>query len=137
MTRIPVSVLTALAIITACSSTYAQSGISGQIRDITGPPVAGAKVQVVSKAGANAAETTSGTAGDFTLQVLPGTYTLTIIHPSFLEYRNSVTAPANLNAIELQVRPQHSSVTVAENGGYLATSTATATKTATPLLDVP
>lgn len=137
MPRMPASVLTALAIITGFSPIYAQSSLSGHIQDITGSPVTGARLLALTIAGRNAGTTASGPTGDFTLQLLPGTYTLVVSHEAFQEYRHSVIAPATIDAIQLQVKPQHSSVTVAESGGYLTTSTATATKTPTPLLDVP
>ncbi len=116
---------------------YAQSGIAGRILDTTQAPIAGARIQALKTPGVPAITTTSTSTGEFTLNLPTGPYTLQITAPGFLEYRTPVTAPTTINAIQLQIATPHTSVTIAESTGYLASATTTATKTLTPLIDIP
>ncbi len=116
---------------------YAQSTITGRILDTTQAALAGAQVQAFRSPGEPALTATSNPTGDFILNLPAGPYTLQITAPGFLEYRAPVTAPTTITAIQLQIETPHTSVTIAESTGYLASATTSATKTLTALVDVP
>jgi catecholate siderophore receptor len=82
----------------------------------------------------------SGPEGRFSLTLEPGSYTLEIAKDGFLEVSREIVLPvgaSRINDIRLQVAPVVSSVTVTESPGYAVSITSTATKTLTPLRDVP
>ena len=102
-------------------------------------PIAGARITVIPKDAVNELSVVSDTAGDFSLELPPGAYTVAIAAPGFelltqtLDFRD-VRQPREF---VLRISPVNSAVTVMEDAGYVTTSTSTATRTLTPLRDIP
>ena len=124
----------------------AQSGptpvsFDGSILDPTGAPIAGAKVAAVSEGQITGASTVTDQRGAFTLSLSPGSYTLKVTADGFVEQTEQVTAPRATGAsreIVLTVAGVREAVTVSGIAtGYQVPATRSATKTATPLIDVP
>ena len=70
----------------------------------------------------------------------PGSYTLKVAKDGFLEVSREIVFPlgaSSVDDIRLQVAPVVASVTVTESPGYTVPASSTATKTLTPLRDVP
>jgi catecholate siderophore receptor len=114
--------------------------LEGRVLDPTRAPIAGAQIAVISDAGASAPRAISDQDGHFSLPLTPGKYTLKVAREGFVEAFQTVTLATSGSAvfdIVLQVAPVHGAVTVTESAGYLTESSSTATKTLTPLRDVP
>ena len=114
--------------------------LRGKIVDASGSPVAGAQIKAIEEGTDHAVSATSGPDGGFSFSLQPGKYTLRISKENFSEGSRSVEVTANgteVPDITLSVEPVNTTVEVSDNAGYVALFTATATKTLTPLLDVP
>jgi catecholate siderophore receptor len=110
------------------------------VLDATRKPIADAAVRAVPDGHATTVSMSSTADGKFSLSLKPGAYTLKIQKDGFLDDRRTIRLPlAGVDPldIQLQVVPIRSAVTVSESAGYLAGATATATKTLTPLRDIP
>jgi len=120
------------------------SVFEGRVLDATGAPVAGAHATAVPIGAASGSVLSpavdSGLDGRFSLSLEPGAYTLKVAKDGFLEASREVVLPLSLlriNDIRLQVAPVVSSVTVTESPGYAVPYSSAATKTLTPLRDIP
>ena len=114
--------------------------LTGRILDAIQSPVPGARILVLQGARGVAPAQLSDESGLFSLPLAPGRYTLSIVKDGFAPFSLTVDLPAaglSLPEIVLQVNPVHSAVVVTESSGYLTPETSTATKTLTPLRDVP
>jgi catecholate siderophore receptor len=113
--------------------------IHGSVLDATGAPISGARVTAVGEGQIPAASTVTKQSGDFTLTVEPGRYTVRAIADGFLEGLQRITATTGTVSAELvlQVEGVHEAVTVTAPALYGTPATSTATKTLTPLRDVP
>ena len=113
--------------------------VTGTVKDATQAPIAGARVEIASPTGAARASTVTDTTGHFSLRVAPGEQVISATAPGFAEYMQSVfagpgTAPLDLT---LAIASFADSVNVDAAANYTAPVTSTATKTPTPLRDVP
>ena len=119
----------------------APSPLRGKVLDPSRAPIAGAQVTLIPDSGG----TTSGISsqsGEFSVSIAPGTYTMKISKEGFLEVSTAVTLPLSdpggeLGEIVLQIVPVFQSLTVIGDDPYIIESTGSATKTPTPLRDIP
>ncbi len=103
-------------------------------------PVAGAQITAISDGRAAASSALSDQNGGFSLPLEPGKYTLNVAKEGFVEASRIVDLPStgsDLPDILLQVPPVRETVTVTDSAGYLAPASSTATRTLTPLRDIP
>jgi catecholate siderophore receptor len=114
--------------------------LEGRVLDATGAPVAGAHTTAVPKGDAAGLSVDTGADGRFSLTLEPGSYTLKVAKNGFLEVSRDIVLPLSTSGIDdihLQVAPVVASVTVTESPSYGVPASSTATKTLTPLRDVP
>ncbi|MEO8050909.1 MAG: TonB-dependent siderophore receptor [Acidobacteriota bacterium] len=112
----------------------------GRVLDPSGAPIAGAHAIAISVGATSGPAADSGSEGRFSLTLEPGSYVLNVAKDGFLPVTREIrVGPGNASPddIELQVAPVRTSVTVTESPGYLAPASTAATKTLTPLLNVP
>jgi len=114
--------------------------LQGKVLDPTRAPVVGAQVTAVASDSRPTPSIVTDGSGGFSLALRPGRYTLKVVAPGFLEVSETVdTTAASADAREflLQVPKFGESVTVRAPGGYKVEAISSATKTLTPLRDVP
>lgn len=112
------------------------SPINGKVVDPLGLPLPGVQVSVNGRA----EPIISDEKGEFAIAAPAtpgGRVTVTFSKKGFLTLSQQVELDAPLAAFVLQIEPVKSSVTVDSDSGYLTPATASATKTLTPLRDVP
>jgi catecholate siderophore receptor len=121
-----------------------QSAVSSILRaavvDPSGAAIAGALVTAVPAQGGSSSETYTDNQGHFALLLSPGTYTISIGAPGFAEAVQIIrTADLGSDAREfvLNIANARDAVTVTAPADYQAPVIRTATKTPTPLRDVP
>jgi catecholate siderophore receptor len=116
-----------------------QSSLRGKVLDPTGAPIAGAQITGLPAGSAAGFSTASDQFGVFSLPLKPGDYTIKIIAPGFQEISQGVnvsqTGSESLE-VRLQIAAPHDTITVIGTD-YLALTISSATKTLTPLRDVP
>ena len=141
MTIRSVVISSLFAILSLPASAQTQSSIRGKVLDPASARISGAQISAVPDGSASPGRTTASDAnGEFTLSLNAGKYTLQISKQNFVTATRNVdlsASPVELADIVLQVAPVGSSVTVSDSTGYLTPSSSSATKTNTPLLDVP
>lgn len=114
--------------------------LHGTVVDATGAAIVGAQVSASGDQGAPAVATASDSNGRFTLLLGPGRYTVTVGLTGFAETAQSLAVASSGSESRefiLQVASVHETVTVNAPAGYHAPATTGATKTLTPLRDVP
>ena len=125
----------------AAVSPAARVPFQGRILDPAGGPVAGARVTARAEGrGAGPVATgVSDSEGRFTLELPAGRYALHVELEGFAETVQHVTAREGAAPLDLVLQGEvHDTITVqAAPGGYAVPSTSSATKTLTPLRDVP
>jgi len=134
----PVTALLALALLAAPDAP--SFALKGVVLDPTRATVAGAQVTAVPDAGGEAVSAATGPRGEFALALPPGRYTVTASAAGFQsKSRMLIAVESRAASLEfvLKVVPFAESVTVSAEGGYQVSSIATATRTLTPLRDVP
>jgi catecholate siderophore receptor len=113
----------------------ADSGtIHGKVLDPSGAPIPGAQVS------AGGASVLTGESGAYSLTLEAGEYVVHAVKEGFSETSWKVHIPAPVPEqpdIVLPLAPAGTAVTVTEGAAYLATGTSSATKTLTPLIDIP
>lgn len=113
----------------------------GRVLDQSKAPIFGARVAFAQSGRSAAALTVITTqSGDFSLAVEPGLYQVTASADGFLDSKQEITvgsAPGAAIEITLQVASQNTAITVSEAAGYQVITSSTATKTPTPLIDIP
>ena len=117
----------------------AQAELRGRTLDLNRAAVAGARI-VASRNGVEVASTLTNNNGDFSLILEPGEYLLKISAPGFADVTQTIKSkPSNFEPLEiiLQVEGLTGSVTVTDMAGYNAMPVVSATRTLTPLRDVP
>src|SRR5262245_41099770 len=122
---------------------YAQSPqtqLKGKVLDPTRAAIAGAQVEAVPDGASAGLSTVSNDTGEFLLLLGPGKYTVKVVATGFAETVQSVdvdmTDPQSHEFI-LHVAGVQTNVIVTETVGYHVPAISSATKTLTPLLDVP
>jgi len=111
--------------------------IRGTVTDQSGAPVAGAEVAVLPEAGGLVRQARTDAQGVFALWVGDGRYVVSVSSPGFEASEQTLAAGERPHAFVLQVAGFTDSVTVTAKSDYVVDETSTATKTATPLRDVP
>ena len=124
----------------AAQSSPADVSIRGTVVDSTRAAIAGALVEVVAASRAKLISAVTDQHGAFTLPVPAGRYEIRITADGFQPLQQSVSATLPTTVAPefvLQVPGLHAEVTVTADGGYQVPAIGSATKTPTPLLDVP
>src|SRR5262249_2056271 len=106
----------------------------------TRAPIAGAQIKALPEGRNSSPAVVSDQDGNFSLALEPGKYTLRISKDRFVEVSQRVELGLDGLQLEetiLQLAPVSSTVTVTESPGYVTPTTASATKTPTPLADIP
>lgn len=117
-----------------------QSTIRGKVLDPNRAAVPAASVVVEAKGRAASVSATTDQNGEFSVAVEPGEYTVKIAAGGFSEVAQTVSLSQSGNAsleVVLQVSGVAGSVTVLSTGEYQTDVIGSATKTLTPLRDVP
>jgi catecholate siderophore receptor len=114
----------------------AQTTLSSRVFDATGSPIEGARVTTTPATFA----ATSNRTGEFSLVLEPGSYTLLVTKDGFADNSLTIEVPPSglqVRDLILQIAPARYAVTVTEGSGYVTPASSAATRTLTPLLDVP
>jgi catecholate siderophore receptor len=116
--------------------------LNGRVLDASGAPVAGAQVRVDPKqqAPSGPAAAVTDDKGEFTVAVAPGAHTVNVAAVGFADLSqrlNSTRLDEARRDFVLQVRGVRESVSVTAPAGYGVSTITSATKTPTPLRDVP
>ena len=116
--------------------------LTGRVLDPSGAPVAGARVaaQPSAQRSSPPSSTVTDERGEFTIALEPGTHTLKVTAVGFAEMAQTVTTTRSGAArrdFVLQVAGVRETVSVTASGGYEVPAISSATKTLTPLRDVP
>src|SRR5262245_13254378 len=129
-----------LSLIISLLAAQAPAAFHGRVVDPVRAAIPGARVTVVTDAGAAPQTTVSDARGEFTLVVAPGRYTVTIASPGFLDLSaaNEISAPGTESReFMLRVAVVKETVYVSAPAGYHTPVISSSTKTPTPLRDVP
>jgi catecholate siderophore receptor len=134
------SVAMAVAAQTSADTPAIDSGVRGRVLDPTRSPIGAARITAIQIGGTSRASAVSDRNGEFSLPLAPGMYTLAVASDGFVETK--ITADITAAGFEsrefiLQVAGTHETVTVTDAVGYQAPVVSTATKTLTPLRDLP
>jgi catecholate siderophore receptor len=135
-------VLFAVAVAFLCQA-YAQtpkSLVEGKVLDPTHAAIAGAQITVIRDGSRAQLSAVSDPNGDFSLAVSPGRYTVKIVARGFSEVSETIdlqTSGPESRDFVLEVAGVREMVTVTESLGYQVGAVSSATKTLTPLRDVP
>jgi catecholate siderophore receptor len=114
--------------------------LQGQVLDPSRAPVSAAHITAVPSDRGSAAATKTDAQGEFKLVVPRGRYTLKVTAPGFLEISEPLDAlgpSGEKRELVLTLARFGESVTVRAPAGYEVGATSTATKTLTPLRDLP
>jgi len=113
--------------------------IRGIVLDVMRMPIQGARVAVTPASGGAAVTAATDQTGAFALRVPPGQFTVRVHMDGFRDAEQRLTASASGLPTEfvLQVAGVREAVSVTAAGGYQVPAITTATKTPTPLHDVP
>lgn len=115
--------------------------VEGRVLDTALAPIAGAVVTAAPEGPAARVETTTDARGAFAVALDPGPHRITVVAPGFRAATRAIAARtgqagATLDfVLDLAVRSE--SVTVRAPGGYGVETVSSATRTLTPLRDVP
>ncbi len=118
---------------------FVRSPFRGRVLDPSHAPIAGATITALADGGARLSAV-SDQNGEFVLQLAPGNYRLTVKAEGFVEASERLSAPGPDDQVRdfvLQIADSHQFVTVTEAAGYAPPAIRSATKTLTPLSDVP
>jgi len=120
------------------SSATSQAPFQGRVVGPNGSPVAGARVTAEPRQG-TPVSTVTDERGEFTLVLPAGSYTLKIAADGFGELSDSLSGSTGGEPREfvLQLPEFRESIDVETSAGYEAPAVRSATKTLTPLRDVP
>ena len=122
------------------SSPLATPLVRGRVVDATGAAIPGAQIAATPEGAGTSIATTSDGRGEFALTLEPGRYTLTVTLDGFQQVRRPVTAGHGVTeALDfvLKVAGVTESVTVRGGVQEQAPAISSATRTLTPLRDVP
>ncbi|MEN3330796.1 MAG: catecholate siderophore receptor [Blastocatellia bacterium] len=113
--------------------------LRGKVLDPNQAPIAGAQISATPDGSSSSFSTVSNQFGEFSLALKPGHYLLKIFAPGFQETAQAVDvsqASSEFVEVSLQVSAPHDTITVTATD-YLALTISSATKTLTPLRDIP
>jgi catecholate siderophore receptor len=116
-----------------------QSGLRGKVLDPARAPIAGAQIMAVSEGSSSGTSTVSDQVGEFSLPLKYGSYTLTIIAQGFQENSQVVSfkqGGSELLEVVLEIARSQNTITVVGTE-YRILTVSSATKTLTPLRDIP
>jgi len=145
MRRLVLTLTLLLLVLAPAAPARAQAGLTpptlqGKVLDSMRAPVAGARVEAVRDGSTSGPSTVTDQRGEFTLAIEPGRYTVQVAAPGFQDASKQLTVArtdAPSPEFVLEVAGFRDSVTVTAPRGYVAPVISTATRTATPLRDVP
>jgi catecholate siderophore receptor len=138
-----ISILSGLLILGAFSeSTVAQTpplAIDGQVQDASKSAIAGARITLTPSGAESGQTVTADQSGSFILEAEAGVYEIRISAKGFLDLIQSVEPGINSEprTFQLQVAPVQATVTIRDSPGYKVAEIRSATKTPTPLRDIP
>lgn len=118
----------------------ARFSLQGKVLDTTRAPLGGARVVATPQGAGTATSTITNAAGEFTVVLEPGTYTVTVSAEGFVETAQRVVAVAvgqDTREFVLGLASLRDTVSVSAPAGYHVSGITSATKTPTPLRDVP
>lgn len=116
--------------------------ITGHVEDSSGASMAGAKITLLDAAGTVTTRTSTNSEGQFSITgVLPGEYVLQAERKMFETSREQISVferkpPPDLQVV-MKVATRRETVDVFQQEGYAVTATAIATKSDTPILEMP
>jgi len=142
MRRLALPVAFFLLAVLSSASARAQAGftLKATVVDATGAPIIGARVSIDANAKAPSEPLVSDQSGVFAVTFRPGRHHLTISSEGFEPLTVTVDAPATggeSRTVTLQIAGFRDTVNVAAPPTYAAPAVTSATKTLTPLRDVP
>ncbi|HEV2707792.1 MAG TPA: TonB-dependent siderophore receptor [Pyrinomonadaceae bacterium] len=118
-----------------------RASLRGRVLDPNQAVVAGAQVSVEGKGRLSSVVAVTDQKGEFSLSLEPGEYTLRVTAPGFTEAAQAVSLSradsGTTVEIVLQVAGATSTVTVTDSTGYQVEAVGSATRTLTPLRDIP
>jgi catecholate siderophore receptor len=120
-------------------SSLAQTQFKGKVLDQNGAAVGNAQV-IVEKNGQNISTVSTNGNGDFSLSVEPGEYAVKVVAEGFATSSQKIKfgdSGQQAVTIILDVAPQSATVTITDSAGYQIPAISSATRTLTPLRDIP
>jgi catecholate siderophore receptor len=114
--------------------------LQGTVSDASGRSVPGTLVTAAAEGRSGKLSVTTDATGRFSLTLPAGRYCLQFDKEAFIsasEIVDLTAGPISPRVIVLQVAPLRGTITITESAGYLTAGTSTATKTLTPLRDLP
>src|SRR5438093_5722018 len=129
-----------LAATMAATAAEAPVALRGVVLEASRMPMAGALVTAVAEAGGPVSKTRTDGRGAFVLALAPGRYVVMVVAPGFREARQGLDATAAGSAARdfvLELPSFRETVTVSAPPGYQVADISSATRTLTPLRDVP
>jgi catecholate siderophore receptor len=111
--------------------------IRGRVVDPTGAPIAGARVALTPEPSGPSVAAVTDARGDFAVAVPTGTYLVTVAADGFTEAAQRLVAAGRSGQFMLQVAGVSETVKVAARARYHVPTVSSATRTPTPLRDVP
>ena len=129
--------LVTLALCLSAATAFGQSPLAtihGHVLDPSRTPIAGARVSV------GESNNTTGPGGEFEVDSVAGTTSVQVAATGFRVSQLAVTLVPGRNemgSLVLDLDPLRTDITVAADAGYRATVTSSATRTLTPLEDIP
>jgi catecholate siderophore receptor len=133
-------VLVAGAMFCKAQTAGGKSQLQGKVFDQNRSAVAGAKVSAINKSGSAEVSAVTDQNGEFSLELKLGEYIVKVIAKGFSETSQTINLKQNNpEALEivLQVAGTSAVVTVGDTASYKVDAVTSATKTLTPLRDVP
>jgi catecholate siderophore receptor len=123
----------------AAAAQARESSLSGRILDPSDAAVIGAQIVAIPEGKTTGVQATSDQTGEFSMKLIPGTYTVRVIARDFLEASQTVeigNAPTTRD-FPLRLLGVQQSVEVTGKQSYATPAISSATRTLTPLRDVP
>ena len=124
----------------AAQASIPQAPVQGTVLDASGAPIAGAVVSITSDNQTAGPSTTTNARGEFNFTLGTGRYMVAVVAPGFVDGSQSLTVSsggARMPPFVLAIAALREAVTVSAPAGYRAGATSSATKTLTPIRDIP
>jgi hypothetical protein len=123
----------------SCGQNVPVASLRGRVVDASHAPLPNSRVAIRADRRPAPPSVVSDQNGAFAFSLAPGNYTLNITRDGFQPAMRDVEVGVSGADVEimLEIAPVNSAVTVNESTGYLNDATSSATKTPTPLQDVP